>query len=958
VSLDRTLAVGTLLVNGRLRGCGFTLGPRLALTANHLVRGSGGQPLDAASVSLELPGGALAVERIEADLGLDVAVLYLADRASIWLPPGVAAQNARWQVITQPQPNDPLLDGRVTAIRRPFVNHKGHETMAHQLLVDTEADDYEGYSGSPVESPAGVVVGVLVEQVRSRLRASTADPKRALPLLYATPIEEVIERFRLESAVHEAKALETTKVPVISCQVIGIPVAYGLDVFRNRVRERELISSYLIASTTRLITIVGRRGIGKSALAAKVLDLVANGQWPHGADAPPPHGIVYISSRTTGITIERIFMDCARILGGEEEERLHAVWRNQRSLGDRIYELFSALSPGRFIILLDNLEDKLGDEGQLDEELSTFFDIAFRARHAPCILVTTQIPLALKPELLRFDIRINLVDGLPVGDAVELLRDLDRNGEAGIRDAPPKELAQAAERVYGIPRALELVVGAMADDYLTLPTLQNLLEEFAERGDVLANLVQERYEHLDAEARFVMDILAVFGRPVLRRALEWVIAQLKPDLDVGRALGALVRAQMVGVDRSTWSFALHPMDTDLTYGLLSPDGERGKRALNRRVADWYASEEVPEQEWRSTSDVTFHRYEFEHRARAGDFDKAARVLGAFDEFLILQGSVSAAVSMHLLIDGRLEDPEARTMHYLGFGIARIRGGPFSEAVDLLERAFESATATGDIQRQQRSLLQLGKAYRQQRDPEHAIRALTTAIEIARGTDDFVHEAHSLLGLCLTHCYAGNVELARQVADELDALVAHHPADDLLGGRAADARSIVCLVSQQWEQAIEAAELALVTYVRSGVPEAIGYVRNIKGLAHLALGRVEEAIQSFQLGRHEGSMVETIEVEGLCLFNLTWAYWVAGWLPETVETAREAADLLEEWGGLDALAARALAEAAAAMAAGEQKAAADFLMQAAHGARGNAELCPPAWFEEEARRLSQADADGS
>ena len=132
---------------------------------------------------------------------------------------------------------------------------------------------------------------------------------------------------------------------------------------------------------------------------------------------------------------------------------------------------------------------------------------------------------------------------------------------------------------------------------------------------------------------------------------------------------------MIGVDRSTRTFALHPMDADLTYGRLREEGERGRQALNRRVANWYAAEALPEHEWRSVNDVTFQRYEFEHRARAGDFDAAARVLGSFDEFLILQGSVSAAVSMHLLIDGRLEDPEAQAMHFLGLGIARIRGGP-------------------------------------------------------------------------------------------------------------------------------------------------------------------------------------------------------------------------------------------------------------------------------------------
>ncbi|MEV0196887.1 trypsin-like peptidase domain-containing protein [Nonomuraea sp. NPDC050691] len=934
---DRKDAVGRILVDGRPRGCGFTIGPRVAATAHHVVRGRDGQPVDASLIRLVLPRESLEVARVEVDPALDVAVLHLRDEAGLWLRPGPAELNSRWQVSTQPHPNDPLLDGRVAAVRRLFVNAKGFQLEAHQLLVDTEADDYEGYSGSPVESPAGVVIGVLIEQVRSRLRSSATDARRALPLLYATPIQDVIERFGLETGrVPE-------ELPAVSCRMIGIPVAFGLDLFRDRVRERALISQYLSDPGTRLITIVGRRGIGKSALAAKVLDLLANGVWPHGGDNPLPRGIVCLSTRTSEITIERIFMDCALVLGEGEEDRLHAVWRNQRSLADRVHELFSAMSDARYVILLDNMEDKLGDGGELDDELGVFFDILFRARRAPCVLVTTQIPLALPPELLRFDVRVNLVEGLPTDDAVELLRDLDRSGDIGIRDIRADRLARAAERVHGIPRALELVVGALADDYLTLPTLDDLLATFAQRGDVLGNLVRDQYNRLDDDGRGVMNVLSVFGRPVPARAVAWIL----PGLDVPATLRQLARAQLVGVDRTTRTFALHPMDADLIYARLPAERQR---ELDAQVASWYAAEAVPEADWRSLNDVTFQRYEFEHRVKAGDFDAAARVLGSFDEFLIFQGSVAAAVWMHTQLEGRLTDPEAMAMHYLGLGIARIRGGPFSQAVTLLEQAFEVAAEIGDLQRQQRSLLQLGKAHRQQRQAPKAVTTLTLAIAIARENEDWVHEAHALLGLCLTHCYAGDAALARAVADELDELVGRHP-DDLLRGRAADARSIVCLVSEDWQGAIDACERALLTYERSGIPEAVGYVRSIEGIAHLGLGLVDEAIQIFLLGRHEGAKVETIEVEGLCLFNLTWAYWRAGRVPEVVATATEAADLLEQWGGMDALAARALAEAAGALAEGDTAATAHHLRRTAEAARGNAELIPPAWFAAEADRLS-------
>jgi hypothetical protein len=78
-------------------------------------------------------------------------------------------------------------------------------------------------------------------------------------------------------------------------------------------------------------------------------------------------------------------------------------------------------------------------------------------------------------------------------------------------------------QVHGIPRALELVVAAMSDDYLTMPSLDEMLTSFARRGDIVAGLAQDRYHRLDAQARIVMDVLAVFRRPTTVDAIAWVL---------------------------------------------------------------------------------------------------------------------------------------------------------------------------------------------------------------------------------------------------------------------------------------------------------------------------------------------------------------------------------------------------------------------------------------------------
>src|SRR5581483_4691787 len=74
---------------------------------------------------------------------------------------------ANWQVETQPSPNDPMLEGTITATNRRFKKQDGeHEIDALQLYVKQTLGDYRGYSGSPVvlPSPSGAVIGILDEQ--------------------------------------------------------------------------------------------------------------------------------------------------------------------------------------------------------------------------------------------------------------------------------------------------------------------------------------------------------------------------------------------------------------------------------------------------------------------------------------------------------------------------------------------------------------------------------------------------------------------------------------------------------------------------------------------------------------------------------------------------------------------------------------------------------------------------
>src|SRR6516162_8300548 len=195
-------------------------------------------------------------------------------------------------------------------------------------------------------------------------------------------------------------------VSPVRCRVVGTPVSYGLATFKDRHQQLAQILTWLADPGTRMITVVGRRGIGKSSLAAKAVEVLASTD--SGCSA-----VVNLSTRTEGpLTIERIFFTCAELAAPAEKEMLYALWGTLRSPRDKLLELFAAMGEGTHVIVLDNIEDQLSDDGHPENaDLELFLDVVFRAKRAPRLLVTTQVPIDLDPALGRLEARLRLDSG-------------------------------------------------------------------------------------------------------------------------------------------------------------------------------------------------------------------------------------------------------------------------------------------------------------------------------------------------------------------------------------------------------------------------------------------------------------------------------------------------------------------------------------------------------------------
>lgn len=148
---------------------------------------------------------------------------------------------------------------------------------------DPGTSPWAGMSGAAVWAGSRII-GVVAEHHRSegvgRLTAVRLD--HALRGLGAADRAELARLLAVPDTAPLPLAVpgdaDDGRAPVV--RVVGVPVAHGIELFKNRTRESDVIARHLSDPSIRMVTVVGRRGIGKSALAAKVMDLLDRGEWP------------------------------------------------------------------------------------------------------------------------------------------------------------------------------------------------------------------------------------------------------------------------------------------------------------------------------------------------------------------------------------------------------------------------------------------------------------------------------------------------------------------------------------------------------------------------------------------------------------------------------------------------------------------------------------------------------
>jgi len=713
-------------------------------------------------------------------------------------------------------------------------------------------------------------------------------------------------RRSLEAGIERERQPEQRITGQSRSKFINPPPGEAPPYFAGREAETRLLANFLKNDSQRLFTLIGRGGVGKTALVCRLLKGLERGELPDGLGSLTVDGIVYLSENgSRRITVDNLLGDLSKLLTGPAADEAAQLLQNPALATEAkvrgLLTHFDAAG-GRVVLLLDNAEDLLDEGGKFkDAELFEALKTLLKAVNRFKIILTSRV----RPhELLLVEPKVQhtpreITDGLDSPHAEAILRALDDTGELGLKDAPDDLLNQARLSTRGFPRALEALVAILrADRYTALPDL--LERELPD--NVTETLVGEAFARLEPTAQAALQVLAVYGRPVTPVAVDYVLHPFHETADSARLLRRLAAMHFVRAEAG--NFFLHPVDRTYALGRL-PAGEDSDRfefgepvftriGLAKLAADYFSTTQLPREQWKKLEDLRPQLDEFDLRCESGDWDTAANILIDIDTDIRRWGYARLVIDLHERLENRPLSEILAMVRTAKLAQAFINLGRYHSAIAslnealLMSQSLQSRHAEGVI------LGELGRCYSNLGQYAKAIEHLEQALAIKHEIGDRVGEG-TILGN-MGGCYRNLGQTAKAIDYHQQALAIFREVGNRVGEGATLGNLGSCYSNLgQTAKAIEAHEQALVISREVGDRAGEGTDLGNLGLCYDILGQIAKAIdyheQALAISREVGNRAG----EGIVLGNLGSCYRNLGQYAKAIDYHKQALAIFRQIG---------------------------------------------------------------
>jgi tetratricopeptide (TPR) repeat protein len=456
--------------------------------------------------------------------------------------------------------------------------------------------------------------------------------------------------------------------------------------FFGRGQQIEKIRSFLKGDSHNIAIIQGFYGIGKTAFAAKLVNLA-------GDDFD---GVFWLTCHADESSADVLLSALAAFFGDHGDRSLRDIWNDPdpKRFRLKIERLILSLRAKRYLLVFDGFEEWLNSDFQVrNESMRKVLAAILHAAHpGKTMLISRKRPL--------FDPAVDAVPlgswieetipGLDLPDAIALLRCSGLNLDETL-------LGKLADQYAGNPQLLQIVSyqihGLHRDP-------EELLQS-ADANDRPGKLLGSVFEDLSKESRDALELLAVFRRPLTRAQLSEV------GFRFDTAIGPLLNRFLVQENEGSKLVAMDGLVRKSVLASLVPERRIDLHQQAAESCKKFAGALNGESD---RERVQFALEEAFHRRENGDFVSAARAIAGIAGLLIDRGYVDQAQENLDLVLANPADDYSRARAFAGLGRIGDLRGKYDAALAHLNSALALFETTAEYAGIAESLYRIGRIH--------------------------------------------------------------------------------------------------------------------------------------------------------------------------------------------------------------------------------------------------------